>query len=160
MLGNYMNFNRNWIVVNSDKSPDSDEATLRSDIIANIKAGNFYTVARCPRTLKDSFKEDTGTDGPSDIGVELHIAVIGPTLYAPTTVYVSTTRESTITFTGFRKIPRVEKFTDTYENKKEASYPINHSEIYVRVEIKQTGLDGQEYIAYSQPMFVIIPGPQ
>lgn len=147
VVNNRRTFNRCWIVVNSRLGPagnyvDLSEGALQSDILQNIKTGNFYTVMRSP-----DLKGDTPGDGPDDIGPLVKIAALS------NVIVVWTDRESRFRFSSYPSsagsIKRAARFA-TYELRGDAQY--------VRVMVKQRRSDGELYRAILQPLFVIESG--
>jgi hypothetical protein len=141
----HVNFNRSWIVVNSDKTEANPDA-LQLDIVKNIKIGNFYTVLRSPDKRRD---EDTGSDGPTDyLGPALRIDAPGKE------IRVTTDQPSIITFVcgrlGFP--PEVMSDIRFSAANTPTTYTLDGWEAWVRVEILQSRC-GEAYLALSQPLF-------
>lgn len=123
-------FNRGWIVVNSNKYPID-----KADILQNIKAGNFYAVARSPGNLP-------ATRGSSDKGPVLNIMV------TDNVITVGTDNPSTIRFIGRKGITLKTVYASS-----NANYECHGLEEYVRIEVEQVR-SGEICIAYSQPIFL------
>jgi hypothetical protein len=122
-----------------------------TEILNNIKSGNFYAVVRGP-------KSPALAPSSSDNGPMMEITTYGSTIQVKTDLDTSTIRfvfgnqqqtVAGITRPVFRAI-----------HGKTASYTCDGNEIYVRVEIEQNrpspGQPNQTetYIAFSQPLFV------
>lgn len=152
---NNKSFNRAWIVVNSDLAFRNDGG-MELDILRNIKAGNFYTVVRSP-----SFLTVPPGPGPAGNGPVLKITVDGQKIKVNTDeegsnivfvvakqdgsltkVEIQATQDGPVTKGKFNPAPQT------------ATYTIDNTVKYVRVEVNQTRSDGEKYVAYSQPLFV------
>ena len=146
-------FNRGWIVVNSTKSSDKfideREDELRTDILQNIREGNFVSVARSP-DMKEG--EVPPGDGISSTGPRFRIGVLGDL------IVVQTDQESTVRFMGVLLQPAPEAFfsrPDDPEKTTRAVYRLQGDECFVRVVVERNELDGEIYRSYSQPLGVI-----
>lgn len=150
VLQNNKSFNRTWIVVNSENGPASaylgsaaQQDALRQDELQNIADGNFYTVVRSPQ-----YPGDSPSDGSSDLGPKLEISVLADV------VHVKTDR----TCQAIRFIGSQGTLLQQRTNLVQDNYRVNTAtEKYVRIEVEQLRDDGQRYIAFSQPLFVIQP---
>ncbi|UCG33609.1 MAG: hypothetical protein JSU68_03045 [Phycisphaerales bacterium] len=150
---NFKSFNRGWIVVNSSLSAadhlrdPAKQKQLQDDIIENIKAGNFYSVVRSPEISGKS-----PGYGPSDHGPALNVSFSGRS------VKVTTDRPSeSIDFMVLKRTSSGRVVWEDHKHRggRSASYELDGSEGYVRVEIAQRRPDGELYKAFSQPLFVM-----
>jgi hypothetical protein len=138
-------FNRGWLVVNSRLGPpedllDQQEEELRKDILANIKAGNFYAVVRGPT--------DPPHLGMAELGPRLVIQIVnGNTLRLETDQLCTY-----IAFLGWQK----EVLRESYDVSV-AEYEITGAEYYVRVVVDQIRYE-QLHRACSQPIFLPYTG--
>lgn len=142
--GNYVSFNRSWIVVNSNKD-ENDENVMREDIIQNIKAGNFYSVQRSYNVPLD---ENTISYGPSDIGPELRITI------SDNIIKVVTDRDSVVSFVYKKKGIQLISASDYFVclANTPTTYELDGSEDWVRVHLLQER-DNEHYQAVSQPLY-------
>lgn len=145
--GNRKSFNRAWIVVNSAKTFEIT-SEMESDLLLNIRSGNFYAVVRSPEK-----RDLLPTDGPPDLGPRLTVrgagSLITATIDQPGKIafrVFSDANESRITTAG-------EGVGVT-----QASIAAGQNDKYVRIEVDQIR-NGELYRAYSQPLFVIKANP-
>lgn len=155
---NFSNFNRGWIVINSPKNPadylgpnstPEKRRELKDHLIQNIKAGNFYSVIRSP------YQNPPG-GGPNDEGPHMQVLTVGSGglwgIADTPAINVMTDQQSRIEFVG-GAFGSAERKTLHYEEGKSASYAPEDWVDWVVIQILQHRPDGQEYEAYSQPIF-------
>lgn len=155
---NFASFNRGWIVINSPKNPadylgagttPDKKKELKDHLVQNIKTGNFYAVIRSPH-------QDPSSGGPNDAGPHMQIWTVGTGgvwgLSDTPTVNVITDQQSRIDFLG-GAFGNTETKTLHSEEGLSASYTPEEWVDWIVISLSQQRPDGQEYWAYSQPIF-------
>jgi hypothetical protein len=130
-------FNKGWIVVNSDKKFTQD-IEFEDEIIEQIIAGNFYSVARDFY----NWEHKSGLNN-TDKGPAMNITVNNNTIHFSSDLICKN-----IYWQGEGK-----RTLKTDRQVKSSSYTLNGSEDFVRVSIFQNR-KGEYYKAWSQPLFI------
>jgi hypothetical protein len=141
---NLFNFNRSWIVVNSDK--EKTDVDFGQDILNNIKTGNFYTVLR---SSDITGRQDTPSSGSEDIGPELRIVIWG------NEIRVHTDQKSLVNLVYYYRPSNLVWQALGFalpSNDHTATFTLEGTEGWARVEIVQKR-NGEYYRALSQPLF-------
>jgi hypothetical protein len=160
------NFNKCWIVVNSQLDPaalgdydSQEEITIAQDIKENMRAGNFYIVVR--GVLGDTNQYGNDMTPPyimPNIDFEI-VPKIVPSGNDAYTISVTTDRESNISFFDQdRRLDYVE-MAKKEDGIYTASQVIERNQRGVRFAVDQRGDDGNSYRICSQ-WFLNTPLPQ
>ena len=158
---NFTTFNRGWIVINSTKNPadylgpgttPDKKMLLKDHLVQSIKTGNFYAVIRSPGN-------DPSSGGPNDAGPRMQILLIGvgssgvrELVGTPSTINVIVDLPGRISFLGGTYSSEAVQTLHAEEGKS-ASYQPEDWVDWIVVALEQHRSDGQDYLAYSQPIF-------